>query len=144
MTVRLYHFTSTRHLPYIQQAGYLKTVESNLDAYIEHAGPDVVWLLDEGQPSAGHGLNDAPPGVTVPDKTEIRFTVDVPDKWVKRWLPWAEAQGIDPSWLQSLTGGTVGGRAAAEHWHITFRPIRSDHWTAIDIRQPDGTWEAIA
>lgn len=140
--MRLWHFTSVRHLPLIEAAGFLKVSETNLHPVVEHHGPDAVWFLDGPDlGDARHGLNAAPPGWVVPDKTEVRIEVEVPDGWVRAWLPWAEAQGIDRGWLHALTSED-GGRAAAERWRVVFRPVRRDRWVEVCVRQSDGAWEA--
>jgi hypothetical protein len=139
----LYHFTSLLHLPKIMQAGHLRTSETNLHPTIEHYGPDAVWFIDI--PELGehdHGLNASLPGEVRPDKTAVRFTVEVPDKRVVSWLPWAEAQGIDPQWLNVLTHED-GGREGASHWKVVFRSVPEDQWIAVETRQPDGTWKPV-
>lgn len=123
----LYHFTSTLHWPRIEAAGFIKTTESNLHPVQQHYGPDVAWFLDTPDLDYDHGLIAFSPV----DKTAVRITVDVPDKWVRSWLDWADAQGIDPDW-RSIMIETGGGIDAARHWMVTFRPIRSDRWTHVD------------
>jgi hypothetical protein len=139
----LYHFTSMLHLVPIMDDGYLKTTETNLDPRIEHHGPDAVWFIDT--PELGeydHGLNAALPGEVRPDKTAVRFTIEVPDNWVVQWLPWAEAQGINPHWLEVLVRDS-GGREGASHWMCVFRKVPMDRWLNIETRQPDGSWKEL-
>ena len=133
----LHHFTSTVHLPRIFDAGHLRCTESNLHPITANAGPDVVWFTTMDTPALGHGLSGS-----IVDKSEVRFTVDVPDNWVRPWLPWAEAQGIDAGWL-SVMVEAGGGREAAESWRVTFRPVRSDRWVAVDRRTPSGLWVPV-
>jgi hypothetical protein len=121
----LYHFTSIVHLPRIKEAGFLKLTESNLHLTIPHYGPDVVWFTTEESARLGHGLFGHV------DKTEIRFTVDLPDHWVKSWLSWAEGQGMDREWMGYIIEAG-GGMEAAETWRVTFRPVRQDCWVSID------------
>lgn len=121
----LYHFTSAVHLPTIKQSGFLKLTESNLHLTIPHYGPDVAWFTTEPTATLGHGL------LGVINKKEVRFTVDVPDHWVKAWLPWAQGQGMDAEWIGYLIAAG-GGMKAAETWMVTFRPVRKDRWVSID------------
>jgi len=121
----LYHFTSAIHLPIIEEAGFLKLTESNLHLTIPHYGPDVVWFTTEPTATLGHGL------LGVLDKKEVRFTVDVPDHWVKPWLSWAEGQGMDREWMGYLIEAG-GGIEAAETWRVTFRSVKKDRWVSVD------------
>lgn len=126
----LYHYTSRFHLPRIEASGYLKTVESNLHPSIPRHGPDVVWLLDtpDLMTEEAHGLS------TTPQKTEVRFTVDVPEKWVRPWVEWSSAQLIDPVW-QEIMIVTGGGEEAAAHWMVTFRTIPRKFWVNITVNE---------
>lgn len=120
-----YHFTHAGHLPRILRSGFLKTVESNVSFSREHAGPDVVWLLDQAEPDwfeeaeLGHGLYAA--------KRQIRIEVDVP---AIRWLDWgptATMEQLDKAVL--ISGG--GGIEAARHWYVFPAPIRMRRWVKI-------------
>jgi hypothetical protein len=138
--MRLYHFTSTIHLPFILRDGYLKVTETNLDPVHPHAAPDAVWFLD-GPDLGGslHGLNvDSLPGPR-PDKTQVRIEVEVPDGRVRAWLPWVEAQGIDPEWLDILTRND-GGREGAARWMLVFRKVTIDQFVTIEVRDEHGVW----
>ena len=141
--MRLWHFTSTVHLPYILATEYLRPVETNLDPVIPHSAPDGVWFLDGPElGGTSHGLNvDSLPGPR-PDKTEVRIEVEVPDSRVRAWLPWAEAQGIDPEWLDILTRDD-GGRAGASRWMLVFRKVTSDQWVRVEVRDDDGVYQTV-
>lgn len=124
--MRIYHFTSTTHLPLIEASGCIDLTESNVSAPWEWlAMPPVAWFVDVPVLEHDHGL-----GGSAVDKTAVRITVEVPDHWTLRWLDWANAQGIDDRWRDALVSG-VGGYEAAQHWFITFRPIRRDRWIEI-------------
>lgn len=131
--MRLYHFTSVVHLPIIERAGLLRRTESNFHMTVEHAAPDVVWFTTMATPALGHGLDGG-----IADKARVRFTVDVPDAWVRPWLPWVDALGIERSWRDVLVE-SGGGLAAAESWRVTFRPVRRDRWVAVESR-PEAGW----
>ena len=120
--MKLYHYTSTRHLPYILKAGYLDVTESNIgsgvpehDPYGEHVGPDVVWLTTSENPGHKQGLTTSA-DTGWPDKTEIRFTVDVPD--ALHWPKWSRSQGIDKRWARCLETDHY-----PEQWFVVVRRI---------------------
>lgn len=132
-----YHFTSTHHLKAILDAGRLNPTESNVGSPIPgweprgaHVGPDVVWLLDTPE------LGGHPHGLVVPDdsrlrslydKTEVRFTVDVP---AIRWLDWEPAQCMHPEW-KTVMIESAGGMDAVHHWYVFPAPIRANRWKEI-------------
>jgi hypothetical protein len=142
--VRLYHYTSRRHLPLILRDGFLRPTESNVSANREHAGPDVVWLLDRPLADApgSHGLN----GASV-DKTEVRFTVDLPPRVATRWLDWRHQKGMDPMWRATIIR-TGGGLAAAKRWYVVPRAIPREEWADVSIGglsiDPTANVEALA
>lgn len=129
----LYHFTSSVHVPLILADGYLKTVESNISARREHAGPDVVWLTTDGDPERHHGWQEWSPV----DKLAVRFTVDIPKRDAHRWHEWAGRYGIDPAWRRALAA--VGGSGT---WRVVTRPIPAAEWVTIEHRHED-TWQPI-
>lgn len=126
--MRLYHFTSTAHLPVILREGRLRVTESNLSMLIPHVGPDVVWFVDT--PELGdydHGLSGS-----IVDKREVRFTVDVPDTWVRHYLTWAmHSPDADTATLAAMIS-TAGGHEAAEHWYVTFRSVWRNRWARVE------------
>ena len=123
--MRLWHYTSKTHLPWIEESGFLKTTESNLHSDIENYGAKVVWLLDTPDLEGSHGLYGSPV-----DKTAVRIEVDVPDHWVKNWLEWSKSQGISQYW-QDIMVTAGGGQECAAHWMVTFRTIKRDRWVEI-------------
>jgi hypothetical protein len=126
-----YHFTSETHLPLILDAGYLKLSESNVGSGIpslppfgDHAGPDVVWLLDV--PTVRHHSHGLA-GASV-DKTAIRFTVHAPD--AVRWLNWQPAMQMHPEWRQIFVR-VGGGSADSRHWYVVEHEIHAADWLEI-------------
>ncbi len=120
--MRLYHYTSGFHLPSILLAQVLKTTESNvsLNKGREHAGPDVVWLTSEADPTRyGHGLD----GSKV-NKREMRITVEVED--AQLWRVWAPRQGMSRAHRRRLA--ETGGERT---WYVVQRPIPVGEWTEV-------------
>jgi hypothetical protein len=139
--LRLYHFTSETHLPFIEQAGVLRVTDPNLFAegpvsyldpttgQVEQVGPPikgtpVVWLLDQQvTPRDRNGL-----GGSIVDKSKVRITVEVDD--ARRWLDWLTVRPHDARWVQTIIR-TGGGLGAAKHWWVCPRPIPSSEWVDI-------------
>lgn len=133
--MRLFHFTSAHHWPLIEQAGFLKTVESNVDMLRSHAGPDVVWLLDTPTVDLPHGL--VMPGYPI-DKTQVRFTVEVPKPI--RWSEWGPTQSMDPEWRETFLNA-AGGDEAAEHWWVVPARIPAKRWVEVrDMSTDEVLW----
>ena len=119
--MKLYHFASAGRLAQIMDDGYLKVTESNMSRTREHAGPDVVWLTSDPDPSAQPWKSGAPV-----DKTAVRFTVDVPKREAQRWRGWATRRGIDPRWLKNIAASGGSGR-----WYVIERPVPRAEWIEI-------------
>lgn len=130
----LYHFTSLHHLPAILRLGILTTTESNVSPMRAHAGPDVVWLTKDEDPAAGD-LEWA--SLSVWDKTEVRFTVDLNRRNAKEWLSWSTERGMKKYWRDALIK-TGGGMHAARGWYVATRPILQSEWKAVHVRTDDG------
>jgi hypothetical protein len=129
--MRLYHYTSTIHLPYILEAGVLLPTESNVSILREHAGPDVVWLLDRPLlPGENHGLQGS-----YADKTAVCITVEVPTKAAVRWLDWKPQKGMDPAWRSAFVRAG-GGHGETKRWWVVTRPIPRDEWVEITVDGP--------
>ena len=140
----LYHYTHRTHLKSILADGYLKTVESNVSEHREHAGPDVVWLTSDGTASHLHGMF----GKLTPelvhedwDKLRVRFTVEVPNRYVHRWMQWTHRRGMSQRWRDVLID-TGGGRAAVSTWWVAERRIPSSEWVEIrDMHTDEVLWK---
>lgn len=138
-----FHYTSVPAAELIRRRGRILPVESNVGSVLPwesptgpHAGPDVVWLLDDSDPFAfEHGLHTEKNGL---DKRAARFEVDVP---ALRWLDWQPGLTMAVSWRATFI--TVGGGfEAAEHWYVWPAAIRSPRWVGIDILV-DQQWQRL-
>lgn len=149
----LYHFTSEAHLPGILESRAILPTESNIGSpnpdwqpYGQNVGPRVVWLLDEPELSAGHGLViDALPRGGMLDKTAVRFTVEISYRMAPRWKSWAPAHRMHREW-RDLFVRIGGGEEAAEAWVVFPGAIRSTRWVAVHrrVQTADGpVWEPV-
>lgn len=121
--IRVYHYTSTEHLPRILDDGFLKTVESNVSFKREHAGPDVVWLSTNSDPGDDTlGLQS-----DHHDKLAVRFTVELPKRLVHKWREWALAHGSHPNTIETLV--RTGENASS--WRVCERPVPRSEWVEI-------------
>ncbi len=122
----IYHYTSADddHLGSILREGVLRPTESNLDAAVEHAGPDVVWcLFGEYVSGEGHGLVNAGHDF----KTHVRFSLDVEGE---PWLDWAKRHRM-PSRFQKGLIRSGGGLGMARRWRVVEGPVPRDAWRSI-------------
>jgi|OM-RGC.v1.025547082 hypothetical protein len=132
-----YHFTSRIHLPAIEASGFLRTTDSILSADPSAGGPPCVWLLDVPETQGhSHGLTGG-----IADKTEVRFSVEVPSKNVFHWLTWADSNGIDPQWRDVMVE-SGGGWEAADHWFCVFRKVPRVQWRAVEFAAGPGEWRS--
>ena len=117
-----FHFTSTVHLPFIIGSGAIGPTSSNiLFPSFEEAGPLVVWLLSEPEPTYEHGL------VSAVDKTAVRFEVDIP---AIKWTDW-EWTARMPKDSKRLIIQTGGGEEAADLWYVWPAPIPRKRWVSV-------------
>jgi hypothetical protein len=118
-----FHFTHPGHLPSIMAEGVLRTTESNVSFTRPHAGPDVVWLIDQAEPDFGdehdHGLYPAKQGIRI--EVAVRAI---------RWLDWAWTSLMTHK-DRSLLIKTGGGLERAEHWYVFPAPIPSSRWVSV-------------
>jgi len=128
---RLYHFTSTYHLPRIMQAGYLKLVESNASPFEAHAAPDVVWLTDLPNPLAHRGWATG----SAVDKTAVRIAIPralVAD--AQPWLDWlASIDQTPPDFWIAAMAKSGGGTDNVDHWLVHTQPIPTAHFESVDL-----------
>ena len=109
--MKLYHFTSARHLYGIRLYGL--TVGDVPTDIKRHKGRIGVWLTDDDKPG-GHGLEGS-----AADKTRFRLKVNVPEQpLLVRWIDWA-AHNVTAETIRVLHA-TARGFA---HWYIYFGVI---------------------
>lgn len=120
MTFR--HYTSLERLPTIVAAGVITPTESNVDMLKEHAGPDVVWLLNGPIDDRSHGLTGS-----IHDKRAAFIEVDVP---ALRWFDWEWTHRMRPEWRDALIR-QGGGPDAAARWYIWPAAIHRRRWVKI-------------
>ena len=128
--IRLYHYTSMWHLPYIISDGAL----SRGNVPTTHAtGFNAVWFTTDDAPKHGdHGLFSAV------DKTGVRIAVDFDFDTEDRLVKWSDfaAECVTPQWARSLDE-TGGGKAHTWYFYrgtvfldraveICVRPFRED------------------
>ena len=94
---KLYHFTSTYHLPLILNSGFLDLTESNLKQD-EIGYKPVVWLTRNDTPH-GHGLE----GCSL-NKHEVRITINEQEHY-ENWHIWSRNNRIKTSWAKRLERG---------------------------------------
>jgi hypothetical protein len=111
LTMKLYHFTSQRHLYGIGRFG-LTVGDVPTDIRL-NKGRCGVWLTSDSN-ARGHGLEGS--GA---DKSEIRLTVSVPENAaLVRWIDWAP-KNVTPQTIRLLH--EIG--SAFETWWVYFGVI---------------------
>lgn len=117
--MKLYHYTSTLHLPDIIEHGSLWKGDIPLtnSMRIGQEG-NGVWLTTCAYAKRNdHGL-----GNPICDKSEIRFTVEIDenDPRLFKWSEFAHLNKVEKSWYNSInkTGGGL-----ADTWWLFMSPI---------------------
>ena len=126
---KFYHYTTQGHLKEIYESGVIKTTESNVSV-AEHAGPDVVWLFNEGITKVPKMLYSQFAGVWVP-KCEVELIVDLDKSEVSRADKFMKKHNAEPKWLKVLE--KAGGCKFTDQY-IIEREIRVDEIVASAIR----------
>lgn len=135
---RLYHYTSTFHLPMILSTG-LSRGEIPLSPYRVEKG---VWFTTDSAPSAGlHGL-----GRSLVDKLGVQIVVDFPldAPLLTRWLVLARQKKVNRKWLDVLHAAG-GGEDTAKTWWVYKGVITSDAFAQVNVKvnglyEPYGSW----
>lgn len=125
VTVRLYHYTSRLHLPFILADGYLKVTDNMTRMDRPVLQPGVVWLLDEDESGANadNGLSDM--------KHEIRFTLEIPRSRVHPWMQWnVQKSRMNNEWREAMVSAG-GGYIRAKHWWVTTSRVPKTDWVEI-------------
>ncbi|MEW6720947.1 MAG: hypothetical protein AB1346_10905 [Thermodesulfobacteriota bacterium] len=123
--MKLYHFTSIRHMREIEKCGVLRTTFSDIQP--DGAGPGVVWLTSNPKPKQEWAGGGAP--IFLLEKYGIRITVELPDKEVHRYPDWSRKMGIHPKWFKMYTERDSGYAS----WYVVTRPIGRTEWHAVEM-----------
>ena len=126
--MKLYHFTSVRHVKEILRSGVIRTTYSDIQP--DGAGPGVVWLTSNPEPKQGWTESEVPNFLY--EKYGIRITVEVPEKEAHRYSEWSLKMGIDPKWLKLYTERD----SDFGNWHVVTRAIGRSEW--IDVEMWEG------
>jgi len=123
--LKLYHFTSVRHMREIMKSGRIQTTYSDIQP--DGAGPGVVWLTSNPKPKQQWTEGDAP--VFLLEKYGIRITVEIPEKDAHRYPEWSREMGIEPKWFKIYTerDGDYG------NWYVVTRPVDKSEWKAVEM-----------
>lgn len=125
--IRLYHFTSSYHLPSILKNG-LRVGDVPLHPLEE--GENAVWLTTN--PNSNHqGWICG----SVVDKSEYRITVEitVPSVNLKKWSVYAAQKRMNRKWYDVLDA--VGG-GRSDEWWLYFGVIAPEKFIEI-VRRPE-------
>ncbi|MBE0568341.1 MAG: hypothetical protein IH577_01515 [Deltaproteobacteria bacterium] len=123
--MKLYHFTSVRHMRDIMRSGCIRTTYSDIQP--DGAGPAVVWLTSN--PKAKQEWTEGGAPVFLLEKYGIRITVEVPDKDAHRYPEWSRKMGVDPKWFKLYTekDGDYG------NWYVVTRPVGKSEWKTVEM-----------
>ena len=120
--MKLYHYTSTLHIPLIRTTGYLRYGDIPLRKESKYGeSGHAVWLTTKDYAASGeHGLISP-----VCDKTEIRFSLDIPrdDPRLFRWSEYAKVNHIQKAWYAAID---EAGGGFSDTWWLFVRPIQID------------------
>jgi len=123
--LRLYHFTSVRHVKEILKSGVIRTTYSDIQP--DGAGPAVVWLTSNPKPKQGWTESEVPNFLY--EKYGIRITVEVPEKEAHQYPEWSRKMGIDPKWLKLYTERD----SDFGNWHVVTRAIGRSDWRDVEM-----------
>lgn len=121
----LYHFTAKQHLQLIEASGVLRVTESNASFTERHKAPDCVWLTTSPLPRT---ISGSLSGSRL-DKSEVRFTVDVPHDELWSWRMFTSKYDVDPHWRRTLERLDPGWRT----WRMIFRDVPKSEWVSIGV-----------
>jgi hypothetical protein len=117
--MRLYHFTSTGHLP-----GILRRGISRGDVPTSPTGGlNAPWLTADSK-AGGQGWARGN------WKTGVRLTVNVSGSKLRKWSEYAEEEGVDPKWYDALDRAGGGG---SDDWYIYLGTIPVSRIEKIEV-----------
>jgi hypothetical protein len=162
--VILYHFTSKELLAEIMASGFLRVTDSDISLERRHAGPDVVWLTNNPDPSAqGWGfartaeitLEEIESGIfgavelsaAVAEKLRKsgRAMFELVDKTCVRFT--VEIPEEDAFWWPRWSRGQgitervyqalalAAAPALPEQWYVVTRPVLRSEWVKVQSKR---------
>ena len=133
--MKYYHYTTDLHLPKIQEAGFLKLVESNVSETEEHFGPDVVWLFKQPvkgkTPKMLQSTIDIGTAFILVDKSSVEIEVELPVKEVVRADKFYKKHKADSKWITQLCKNVD---SSSKQWYVVERPVLVDEFVAVRKR----------
>lgn len=120
--VKLYHFTSTLHLPHILASG-IRRGDVPITPKGEIGESVGVWLTDDKRPEAQEWARPAIPMLEVVYKQDVRLTVTIPPEHLDKlhkWSDYAQKMGVEGFYYDTLNGAGGGG---APNWYVYTAPI---------------------
>ena len=123
--MRLYHFTSVRHVKEILKNGVIRTTYSDIRP--DGAGPAVVWLTSNSKPKQEWTEGEVPNFLF--EKYGMRITVEMPEKEAHRYAEWSRKMGIDPKWFKLYTERDSDFGS----WYVVTRAIGRPEWRDVEM-----------
>ena len=123
--MKLYHFTSVRHMKEILKNGVLRTTYSDIQP--DGAGPAVVWLTSN--PNAKQGWTEREVPNFLFEKYGIRITVEISEKEAHRYPEWSREMGIHSKWFKLYTERD----SDFGNWRVVTRPIGRSEWRDVEM-----------
>ena len=123
--MRLYHYTSVRHVKEILKSGVIRTTCSDIQP--DGAGPAVVWLTSNAKSKQEWTEGEVPNFLF--EKYGVRITVEIPEKEAHRYPEWSRKVGIDPKWFKLYTERD----SDFGNWYVVTRAIGRSEWRDVEM-----------
>lgn len=124
--LRLYHYTSTFHLPMILSMGGLSRGDVPISPY---RSENAVWFTTDSLPlpDRSHGLSGS-----IVNKREVQIAVDfsIDDPALVKWTRFARIKKIDKVWLKALHD-TAGGQSISNTWWLYRGVISPERFASV-------------
>lgn len=124
--LRLYHYTSTFHLPMILSMGGLSRGDVPISPY---RSENAVWFTTDPLPlpDRAHGLSGS-----IVNKREVQIAVDfsLDDPALIKWTRFARTKKINKVWLKALHD-SAGGESVGNTWWLYRGVLAPDRFASI-------------